>query len=94
MTVSDTTRGQVGISGSYGGFNLGDEAILHVLVSQLRQSLPVDITVFSRDAQDTRRRHQVERVVNASSLSRRETQEIVEGLDLFILGGGGITERA
>jgi polysaccharide pyruvyl transferase WcaK-like protein len=90
MTVRNTTRFHVGISGSYGGFNLGDEAILHVLVSQLRESLPVDITVFSRDAQDTRRRHQVERVVDASSLSRRETQNIVAGRDLFILGGGGI----
>lgn len=88
--MSDTTRFRVGISGSYGGFNLGDEAILQVIVSQLRRSLPVDITVFSRDSQDTTRRHQVERVVNASSLSRRETQELVASLDLFILGGGGI----
>ena len=46
--------------------------------------------MFSRDAQETKRRHQVERVVNASGLSRRETQAIVADLDLFILGGGGI----
>jgi polysaccharide pyruvyl transferase WcaK-like protein len=88
--MSERTRFRVGISGSYGGFNLGDEAILQVIVSQLRRALPVDITVFSRDAQETKRRHQVECVVNASGLSRRETQAIVADLDLFILGGGGI----
>lgn len=38
---------RVGISGSYGGLNLGDEVILEVIVSQLRRSLPVEITVFS-----------------------------------------------
>ena len=88
--MSNDTRFRVGISGSYGGFNLGDEAILQVILAQLQQALPVDITVFSRDSQDTKRRHQVERVVNASGLSRRETHQIVADLDLFILGGGGI----
>ena len=81
---------RVGIFGSYGGFNLGDEAILHVIVSELRRSVQVEITVFSRDAQDTKRRHRVDRVVQPQDLSRREIQEIVAGLDLFILGGGGI----
>jgi polysaccharide pyruvyl transferase CsaB len=88
--MNDRTCFRVGVSGSYGGFNLGDEAILQVIVAELRRALPVAITVFSRDSHDTKRRHQVERVVNASGLSRRETQEIVAGLDLFILGGGGI----
>jgi polysaccharide pyruvyl transferase WcaK-like protein len=44
---------RVGISGSYGGLNLGDEAILQVILQQLRAELPVQITVFSRDPQDT-----------------------------------------
>lgn len=81
---------KVGISGSYGGFNLGDEAILHVIIAELRRSLPVEITVFSRDAKDTRRRHRVDHAVQAKELTRHESQEIVAGLDLFILGGGGI----
>jgi polysaccharide pyruvyl transferase CsaB len=81
---------KVGISGSYGGFNLGDEAILDVMVSELRRSAALEIAVFSRDAEDTRRRHAVEHVFERSELSRRETQEIIAGLDLFILGGGGI----
>lgn len=81
---------RVGISGSYGGINLGDEAILHAIVAQLRASLDVEITVFSRCAADTRARHQVDRVVEPSSLSRRESGEVIGGLDLFVLGGGGI----
>jgi polysaccharide pyruvyl transferase CsaB len=81
---------KVGISGSYGGFNLGDEAILDVMVSELRRSAALEIAVFSRDAEDTRRRHAVEHVFERSELSRRETQDIIAGLDLFILGGGGI----
>jgi polysaccharide pyruvyl transferase CsaB len=89
-TVNSARRFRVGISGSYGGFKLGDEAILQVIVSQLRRSLPVDITVFSRDAQDTKRRHHVECVVSANGVSRREAQQILGKLDLFTLGGGGI----
>jgi hypothetical protein len=42
---------KVGITGSYGGLNLGDEAILQSIITQLRRDLPqVPITVFSRDA--------------------------------------------
>jgi hypothetical protein len=81
---------KVGISGSYGGFNLGDEAILQVIISELRRSFPVEVTVFSRDPEDTKRRHAIERAVQPRELSRRETQEIIADLDLFILGGGGI----
>ena len=81
---------RVGISGSYGGLNLGDEAILKSIVKQLRRSLPVEITVFSRDADDTRARHEVERVVPVRKLSRDEVLPEVQRLDLLILGGGGI----
>jgi polysaccharide pyruvyl transferase CsaB len=81
---------RVGISGSYGGLNLGDEAILKGIVKELRRSLPVEITVFSRDAEDTRQRHQVERVVPVRRLSRDEVLPEIQRLDLLILGGGGI----
>ena len=81
---------RVGISGSYGGLNLGDEAILQVIVRELRRSLPVDVTVFSRDPHDTLARHDVERAVPVRDLSRREVLPEVRRLDLFILGGGGI----
>jgi polysaccharide pyruvyl transferase CsaB len=81
---------RVGISGSYGGLNLGDEAILKGIARQLRHSLPVEITVFSRDADDTKTRHNVDRVVPVRKLSRDEVLPEVQRLDLLILGGGGI----
>lgn len=81
---------RIGITGSYGGLNLGDEAILQSIVGQLRKDLPVEITVFSRDAEDTKRRHSVERAIPVRSLSRAEIGPELERLDLLIFGGGGI----
>jgi polysaccharide pyruvyl transferase CsaB len=82
---------RVGISGSYGGLNLGDEAILQGIVGELSRSLPIEITVFSRDAADTRARHAgVARVVPVRDLSRSEISPEIARLDVFILGGGGI----
>ena len=81
---------RVGISGSYGGLNLGDEAILQGIIEQLRRSLPVDISVFTKDPQDTPRRHKVERAIPVRALSRDEILPEIKRLDLFILGGGGI----
>ncbi len=81
---------RVGITGSYGGLNLGDEAILQSIVFQLRRDLPVEITVFSRDPDDTKARHGVERAVAVRKLSRAEVVPEVERLDLLIVGGGGI----
>lgn len=81
---------RVGISGSYGGLNLGDEAILQSIIGQLRRELPVEITVFSRNPEDTKQRHKVERAVPVRKLSRAEVLPEIERLDLLILGGGGI----
>lgn len=81
---------RVGISGSYGGLNLGDEAILQSIITQLRRSTTVEITVFSRNAEDTLHRHDVERAVPVRELSRNEVLPELKRLDLLILGGGGI----
>ncbi|MDX3904279.1 MAG: polysaccharide pyruvyl transferase family protein [Pigmentiphaga sp.] len=81
---------RIGISGSYGGLNLGDEAILESIVSQLRAGTSVDITVFSRNAQDTEQRHEVDRAVPVRELSRNEARQEIARLDLLVLGGGGI----
>src|SRR2546428_4177841 len=81
---------RIGISGSYGGLNLGDEAILHSMITLLRRDLTVEITVFSRDPEDTKRRHGVERAVPVRKMSRAEVVPEIERLDLLILGGGGI----
>jgi polysaccharide pyruvyl transferase CsaB len=80
----------IGISGSYGGMNLGDEAILQAIITQLRASIPVKITVFSRNSEDTLQRHTVESAVPVRNLLRHEIIPHLEKLDLFILGGGGI----
>lgn len=81
---------RIGISGSYGGINLGDESILQGIVASLRARGPFEITVFSRDAEDTARRHDVEHAVDRPGLSRDEARALIEPLDLFILGGGGL----
>jgi polysaccharide pyruvyl transferase CsaB len=80
----------IGISGSYGGMNLGDEAILDGILSGLRQSVSAEVTVFSRNPGDTLARHAVERAVNPRERSRQEIRPEVERLDLLIFGGGGI----
>lgn len=81
---------RIGISGSYGGLNLGDEAILEGILSELRASVSAHITVFSRNPADTLERHRVERAVAVRDLSREESRREIAALDVFILGGGGI----
>jgi polysaccharide pyruvyl transferase CsaB len=79
----------VGISGSYGGLNLGDEAILQSIVRQIRTSLNAEITVFSRDAEDTKARHAVD-AVPTRRLSRDDLVPRIDALDLLLVGGGGL----
>jgi polysaccharide pyruvyl transferase CsaB len=81
---------RVGISGSYGGWNIGDEAILEGIIGELRRTLSVEITVFTRDREDTLRRHRVEEAVAVRDLSREEVRAAIAGLDALIIGGGGI----
>lgn len=81
---------RIGISGSYGGFNLGDEAILEGILGQLRESVDAHVTVFSPNAEDTLTRHRVQRAVAVRELAREEVRREIAPLDLFILGGGGI----
>jgi polysaccharide pyruvyl transferase CsaB len=83
-------RMQIGISGSYGGMNLGDEAILESIVRQLRAAFDAEITVFGRNPADTLARHAVDHAVNVRRLTRKESAGEMTGLDLFVLGGGGI----
>jgi polysaccharide pyruvyl transferase CsaB len=81
----------VGLVGSYGGLNAGDEAILTVAVAQLREAVEgVRIVVFSRDCEHTERHHDVDRVVAAREAVREDLLAEIERLDLMLLGGGGI----
>lgn len=81
---------KIGICGSYGGLNLGDEAILASILAQLSRAGPAEVTVFTRDAEDMHRRHRVKRAVPVRRLTRDEVMPYIQELDLFILGGGGI----
>jgi polysaccharide pyruvyl transferase WcaK-like protein len=93
MTTNPNNNRQtyrIGISGSYGGLNLGDEAILKSIIKQLRVSFSVELTVFSHNPEDTLARHSVEHAVPVRTLTREEAVQEIEPLDLFILGGGGI----
>lgn len=81
---------RIGISGSYGGINLGDESILESIVGSLRAEGEVELTVFSRDPDDTLRRHPVEHALDRKRLSREEARSAIREMDLFILGGGGL----
>ncbi len=88
--MDTTSRLQIGISGSYGGMNLGDEAILDGMLTQLRATVPADITVFSRNPADTQARHNIERAIPVRSLTRKEVAAEIQSLDLLVVGGGGI----
>lgn len=86
--MSTTT---IGLVGSYGGLNAGDEAILTVAINQLRSVIDdVEVIVFSRDCDHTSSHHDVERVVPARDTDREQLMAEVERLDLMLLGGGGI----
>lgn len=80
---------RIAISGSYGGLNLGDEAILEGILGELRSTLDVDIVVFSYNAKDTEQRHKV-RALSVRETHKDEIIKELKKLDLFILGGGGI----
>ncbi len=81
----------VGLVGSYGGLNAGDEAILTVAIAQLREAAAgVQVVVFSRDRKHTERHHDVDRVVAARECVREELEAEIGRMDLMLLGGGGI----
>ncbi len=81
---------RIGITASYGGMNLGDEAILQSIIEQIKNSLDAKITVFSRNPEDTRKRHTVDKVVGLKDATRDEIMPEIQALDLLIFGGGGI----
>ncbi|CAM5644530.1 MULTISPECIES: polysaccharide pyruvyl transferase family protein [unclassified Streptomyces] len=83
---------RIGVLGSYGGFNIGDEAILTCVLSCLRAQRPdARLVVLSRDAEHTRAHHpDADEVVPWEGVSRNHVLDVLPGLDLLVLGGGGI----
>ncbi|MEV5884250.1 polysaccharide pyruvyl transferase family protein [Streptomyces sp. NPDC052020] len=83
---------RIGVLGSYGGFNIGDESILTCILNCLRAQRPdAHFVVFSRNAEHTRTHHpDVHDVLDWEGVSRNHISEALTGLDLLVLGGGGI----
>src|SRR5688572_6562515 len=89
--MKDERGPTVGVLGSYGGRNLGDEAILTSLLADLRVRRPdAQVLVFSRDPEHTLRSYAGVGVTGWESTSREYTLGIMDRLDLLVLGGGGI----
>ncbi|MGR6321337.1 polysaccharide pyruvyl transferase family protein [Micromonospora soli] len=89
--MTDDTDLTIGVLGSYGGRNLGDEAILSGLLADLRQQEPnARIVVFSRNPAHTALAHPDVEAVPWEGVSRADSSQILGQLDLLILGGGGI----
>ncbi|RJL24863.1 polysaccharide pyruvyl transferase [Bailinhaonella thermotolerans] len=81
----------VGVLGSYGGLNVGDEAILSCVLDCVRHRTPeAKVVVFSRNPEHTRVSHSVSAVVPWQGVSRDRTLAEVRELDLLMLGGGGV----
>jgi polysaccharide pyruvyl transferase CsaB len=81
----------IGLLGSYGGLNIGDEAILTSMLATLREAVPfAEVVVFSRDAAHTRDAHSVDRVVDARRGRCDAVNDEIAGLDVLVLGGGGL----
>ena len=81
----------IGISGSYGGINVGDEAILTCMLAELRAHVPdIEVVVFSRDARHTAAHHDVDRVIPVRQWDRERVAPELARLDLLLLGGGGL----
>jgi polysaccharide pyruvyl transferase CsaB len=81
---------QIGIYGSYGGMNLGDEAILQVIINEIRKRMEADITVFSSDPADTTSRLPGIRALPVGEIQKDKLVTELRSLDVLIIGGGGI----
>lgn len=81
-------RRSVLIAGYYGHRNLGDEAILRVMVEELRRGTPqLDVTVVSSAPAET------QAALDVNAVRERDVPAILEAArasDLIIVGGGGL----
>lgn len=80
------------ISGYYGFGNLGDEALLRVIVSQIRSRHPyAEIDVLSASPQDTA--HEL-RVDASPRWDAKAVRAAIDKADVVISGGGGLLQNA
>jgi polysaccharide pyruvyl transferase WcaK-like protein len=81
---------RIGVLGSYGGLNLGDEAILTCVLDALRTIRPTaEQVIFSRRPEHTHE-HFGKRAMAYTGASHDQLVEAETGLDLLVLGGGGV----
>ncbi|MGH3787742.1 MAG: polysaccharide pyruvyl transferase family protein [Pseudonocardiaceae bacterium] len=81
----------IGVVGSYGGLNIGDEAILICVLRCLRALRPLArIVLFTRNAQHSECYTGVAETMTWEGASKGPIVEAVAGLDVLILGGGGV----
>ncbi|MET9956088.1 polysaccharide pyruvyl transferase family protein [Streptomyces sp. NPDC006339] len=89
--MGDDSAVTVGVLGSYGGRNVGDEAILTAMLDRLRAARPdVRVVVFSRNPDYSRSVRPDVEVVGWEGLTRERTSAHLRRLDVLVLGGGGI----
>ncbi|MFF4019683.1 polysaccharide pyruvyl transferase family protein [Streptomyces sp. NPDC001843] len=83
---------RIGLLGSYGGCNMGDEAILQCVLACLRAHRPhARLVVFSRHADHTRlHQSRADEVVPWEGVPQKPVLDALASLDLLVLGGGGI----
>jgi len=78
------------ISGYYGFDNFGDEAILHVMVSELKKHLNnPKITVISKNPAKTKKTYDVDSIYTFNS---KEIMKKMKACDTFISGGGSLLQ--
>ncbi|MBT2441768.1 polysaccharide pyruvyl transferase family protein [Streptomyces sp. ISL-36] len=89
--MSDLSNVTVGVLGSYGGCNVGDEAILTAMLDSLRLGRPdVRVMLFSRNPAHSRQAHPDVEVVGWEGVCRDEISEHLRRLSALVVGGGGI----
>ena len=80
------------VSGYYGFGNIGDEALLHVIVSQLRTRYPyAEIDVLSANAPHTA--HDL-RVEATPRWDAKAVRRAIRRADVLLSGGGGLLQNA
>ncbi|MFG2359316.1 polysaccharide pyruvyl transferase family protein [Streptomyces sp. NPDC048521] len=89
--MDDAGTVTVGVLGSYGGRNIGDEAILSALLDRVRAGRPkTRFVVFSRDPAHTRSTHPDVEVIAWEGVCREDISGHLSRLSVLLLGGGGI----
>lgn len=80
------------ISGYYGFGNLGDEALLEIMIAQLRARFPaLTLDVLSARPQETAAGHDVETTLRSNL---RSVRAAIGRADVVISGGGGLLQNA